>query len=509
MPRNDRRKAKQWSMEDLSSGDDDAAAAAPAPTERRPRKSRVGGTVVKADSSDEDAPTTPTRSIAPGVVSIAHVADGQQKETPGLRRKRQNTRGDEEVEDDAPMEAEEEGETAEVPPSMREDVGGRGPFDSVPREAPASEVPTEALEKRLSIGAKGDDVDMGSDEEESEEEPTEFKCDRVGCSKPPFATLRALKAHQKHCKCPEPELVPVNDAAAAALADFDRRLAAEPNKANLVIPELRQYKDSSETKRWSPAKKLTELRKLIANGAKKIEKNDPVKPVVAWLASEGAGAQRYLFEGGRKQASRDAELNFAGETGYTAGSTALCELIADVADGKVKHDIVGARWPTDDDWNDATIIKIARDKGGGNPRISMARIVQETKDDRAKHATRVEAADAADAAAFQGWCRVANATPNFGAPVWTRKVDESGTPYWEDEPTGRTRSDDPWAFVETPRVAVPTEPEALKLAIAATYASRPRGRGLGDLISPDPEVRARAVAAKTGGAAADDASRAH
>ena len=76
-------------------GDDDAAPApAPAPraraapTECRQRKSRVGGTVFKADSSDEDAPTTPTRSIAPGVVSIAHVANDQQKKTPGARRKR-------------------------------------------------------------------------------------------------------------------------------------------------------------------------------------------------------------------------------------------------------------------------------------------------------------------------------------------------------------------------------------------------------------------------------------
>ena len=48
-------------------------------------------------------------------------------------------------------------------------------------------------------------------------------------------------------------------------------------------------------------------------------------------------------------------------------------------------------------------------------------------------------------------------------------------------------------------VALSAEPEAQMRAVAGTYASRPRGRGLGDLISPDPEVRARAVAARTGG----------
>ena len=184
-------------------------------------------------------------------------------------------------------------------------------------------------------------------------------------------------------------------------------------------------------------------------------------------------------------------------------------MIADVADGKVTNEFVGARWPTEGDWTDATIIKVAHDKGGGRAAISMARIAQEKKDDRATHTADLAATEVADAAAFQNWCRTAHATPNVGAPDWTRKVDASGTPYWVDEPTGRTRSDDPWAFVATPRVALSAEPEAQMRSVAGTYASRPRGRGLGDLISLDPEVRARAVAARTGGAAADGASRAH
>ena len=75
----------------------------------------------------------------------------------------------------------EDGDTAEVPKHMEADVGGKTLFDDVSVDG----------------------------EEESEEEPTEFKCDHVGCAKPPFATLRALRAHQKSCKCPKPELVPV------------------------------------------------------------------------------------------------------------------------------------------------------------------------------------------------------------------------------------------------------------------------------------------------------------
>ena len=117
----------------------------------------------------------------------------------------------------------------------------------------------------------------------------------------------------------------------------------------------------------------------------------------------------------------------------------------------------------------------------------------------------------ADAKQHQDWCRVANATPNAGAGAWTRYMSRTkNKPYWHNAATGQSTWKDPWAIVETPRVALPTEPEALKLAIAATYASRPRGRGLGDLISPDPAVRARAVAARTGGAGASqgDASRA-
>ena len=121
------------------------------------------------------------------------------------------------------------------------------------------------------------------------------------------------------------------------------------------------------------------------------------------------------------------------------------------------------------------------------------KIAQEKKDDRAKHAADLAATEAADAEAFQNWCRTAHATPNVGAPDWTRKVDASGTPYWVDEPTGRTRSDDPWAFVATPRVVLPAEPEARMQTVAGVYASRPRGRGLGDLMSEDPVVLARAV----------------
>ena len=72
--------------------------------------------------------------------------------------------------------------------------------------------------------------------------------------------------------------------------------------------------------------------------------------------------------------------------------------------------------------------------------------------------------------------------------------------------------DDPWAFVEAPRVALSAESEAQMRDVAGAYASRPRGRGLGDLISLDPEVRARAIndgiAATTGDAGAYDASRA-
>ena len=164
------------------------------------------------------------------------------------------------------------------------------------------------------------------------------------------------------------------------------------------------------------------------------------------------------------------------------------------------NEFVGARWPTEGDWTDATIIKIARDTGGGGEKISLGRIAQEQADDRATRAKDLAAADAADAAAFQEWCRVAHATPNAGAGAWTRYMSKTkNKPYWHNAATGLSTWDDPWAFVETPRVALSAEPEAQMRAVAGTYASRPRGRGLGDLISLDPEVRARAVAARTGG----------
>ena len=175
------------------------------------------------------------------------------------------------------------------------------------------------------------------------------------------------------------------------------------------------------------------------------------------------------------------------------------------------NEFVGARWPTEGDWTDATIIKIARDTGGGGEKISLGRIAQEQADDRATRAKDLAAADAADAAAFQEWCRVAHATPNAGAGAWTRYMSKTkNKPYWHNAATGQSTWKDPWAFVETPRVPLPpaSDPEARKLAIGATYASRPRGRGLGDLMSPDPAARARAVAAMTGDAGAYDASRA-
>ena len=123
--------------------------------------------------------------------------------------------------------------------------------------------------------------------------------------------------------------------------------------------------------------------------------------------------------------------------------------------------------------------------------------------------TRVEATGVADAKQHRDWCRTANATSNVGASEWTRHVGkESGRPFWHNAATGQSHWTPPWTFVEAPRVALPAESEAQMRAVAGTYASRQRGRGLGDLISLDPEVRARAVAARTGGAGAYDASRA-
>ena len=505
-----------------ASGDDDAAAPAPAPrrraapTGRRVRKGRRDGTVFKADSSDEDAPTTPTGSQAPGVVSIAHVANDQQKKTPGLRRKRQNAKDGEEVEEDAPMEAAEEGETAEVPRDMLDDVGGGAPFDKVPRDAPAPapEVLTDQLGKRLSISkdAGGSDASMSDDEEEESEEEAPIMCPNEGCDKGPFKNAAGLAGHVRRCKFPAPALEPVDEDAAAALADFEKRHAAATNKVNLVSKELGLYKDSSETKQWRPQRKLQELRKLIASDAKKLEKTDPVKPVVAWDAGEGAGAKKYLCLGGKKQASKAPELEFAKKTGLTAGGNWLGELIRDVADGKVKHDIVGARWPTDEDLNDDSIIKIARDFASGGPPISLARIAQEKADDRATRVADLEAKEEADAKQHRDWCRVACATWNDynGKPVWTRHVDKaSGKPFWHNAATRQSTWKDPSAFVKTRRVALPADPEGQKRAIAGEYARRARGRGsgLGDLISPDPEVRARAIAATTGDTTYD-ASRA-
>ena len=398
----------------------------------------------------------------------------------------------------------EDGDTAEVPKHMESDVGGLAPFDNVPLEAPESEVPTRAFEKRLSIGAKGDDADMSDEEEESEEEPepTEFRCPNVGCTSGTFDTKSKLATHERQCKCPAPPLVPVDDDAAAALNDFDTRSEAarrSNRRDRLVTKELGLYKPSSETKRWSSTKKLQELRKLIASDAKKLEKNDPVKPVVAYRADKGAGAQRYLCLGGRKQASKAPQLGFARKTGYTAGNPILCQLIGDVADGKVTNEFVGARWPTEGDWTDPSIIKVALDQSG-RAAVSLEKIAQEQADDRAKHAAKMKATAADDAKQHQDWCRVALATPNVGA-VWTRYMSRTkNKPYWHNAATGRSTWEDPSAFVKTPRVPLPpaSDPEARKLAIAATYASRPRGRGLGDLISPDPEVRARAIAATTG-----------
>ena len=380
----------------------------------------------------------------------------------------------------------EDGATAEVPKHMENEVGGKTLFDNV-------------------------SVD---EEKESEEEPTIYACKKCGETFEGPAAAALKKRHQRKCKGKKKLPTPVDDEAATAQAEFETRLAAHTGRKGAMIDhELRKYKKNTIPNSWDQAKKLDELRKLIAKGAKKLEKKDPVKLVVAWRADESPDAQKYLFEGGRKQASKYAKLNFAGETGFTAGSTMLCNLIADVADGKVKHDIVGARWATEGDWEDDTIIRIARDaSGGGHTHAeTLGKIETARKDDRATHATRVDATAAEDAAAFQNWCRVAHATPNVGA-VWTRYMSRTkNKPYWHNAATGQSTWKDPWAFVETPRVPLPpaSDPEARKLAIGATYASRPRGRGLGDLISLDPEVRARAVAARTGGAAADDASRAH
>ncbi|CAH0364691.1 unnamed protein product [Pelagomonas calceolata] len=495
-----------------ASGDDDAAATAPAPrrraapTGRRVRKGRRDGTVFKADSSDEDAPTTPTGSQAPGVVSIAHVANDQQKKTPGLRRKRQNARDGEEVEEDAPMEAVEDGETAEVPPNMREEVGGGGPFDNVPLDppAPAPEVLTDQLGKRLSISkdAGGSDASMSDDEEEESEEEAPIMCPNQGCGKGPFKNAAGLRAHQGKCKCPAPPLVPVDDEAAAALKEFEEGLAAATNKVNFVLKELGLYKDLNKkpANKWGNARKLEELRKLIASGAEKLEKKEGAgisKPVVVWCADEGLDAQVLLCLGGVRQASKLESLDFAGKV--DAGVDAIRKLIKAVADGTEKHDIIGARWPTDDDWKDATITKVAPNKHGGSRLIGLGQIEQEQADDRATRAKDLEARAAADAKQHRDWCQVAHATPNAGAPVWTRHVDKaSGRPYWYNAAKGRTTWDDPSAFVARSRVELPADPEEQKRAIAATFARRQRGRGLGDLISPDPAARARAVAATTG-----------
>ena len=56
-----------------------------------------------------------------------------------------------------------------------------------------------------------------------------------------------------------------------------------------------------------------------------------------------------------------------------------------------KHDIVGARWPTDEDLNDDSIIKIARDFASGGPPISLARIAQEKADDAKAEIAALEA----------------------------------------------------------------------------------------------------------------------
>ena len=375
----------------------------------------------------------------------------------------------------------EDGASAEVPKQMEDDVGGKSPFDNVA---------------------------VDGDESEEKKAPEVFKCQK-NCEME-FKTKAARAKHHKSC-IPLEELETVDDDAAAALTACDEGYRAAPHKRDFVVQELARYKPTSETKSWSGTRKLKELRELIANGAETLEKKEGqgiAKAVVAWLANGGDGAQKYLFEGGMAPASKDTTLNFAGETGYAAGGKNLIGLIADVADGKKSNEFVGARWATEGDRTNPAIIKVAR-KIGGRRRICLGQIAQERKDDRAKHATRVEATGVADAKQHRDWCRTANATSNVGASEWTRHVGkESGRPFWHNAATGQSHWTHPQTFVQAPRVALPAESEAQMRAVAGTYASRQRGRGLGDLISLDPEVRARAVAARTGGAGAYDASRA-
>ena len=329
----------------------------------------------------------------------------------------------------------EDGATAEVPPNMAAEVGGKSLFD---------------------------DVSVDGDESEESEEPTEFKCDHLGCPKPPFSTLQKLKAHQRQCKFPAPPLVPVDADAAAALKAFDEGYKAASNKANLVGKALTAYMDIKKTKGWGGPKKLEELRKLIAAGAKKLEKTDPVKPVVVRRADKGPGAKEYLFEGGCKPASKSPELDFAAATGYTAGSSALARLIGAVAEGKEKHESVGARWATEGDWTDATIIRIARGKPGG-VRIGLGQIAQERKDDSAKREAAVTASMERLKLHQETLFRHAERTANRGAPA---------------RPSG------PMAFERVPSVMPDASPDERKKAMVAKMrAALSQAKGLGDLKS--------------------------
>ena len=125
------------------------------------------------------------------------------------------------------------------------------------------------------------------------------------------------------------------------------------------------------------------------------------------------------------------------------------------------NEFVGARWPTEGDWTDTTIIRIAQDTGGGGHLISLGRIAQEQKADCAKR----EAAETASMERLklhqEALFRHAERTANHGAPP---------------RPSG------PMAFVRVPSHLPDASPDERKKAMAVAMRNiMSKVRGLGDL----------------------------
>ena len=140
-------------------------------------------------------------------------------------------------------------------------------------------------------------------------------------------------------------------------------------------------------------------------------------------------------------------------------------MIKKVADGELKHDIVGARWPTAEDWKDDAIIIIPRCNNPcgdhHNAAAILGKIETAAKDDRAKHAAKVEASTERLNQHHQTWFRHAERTPNHGAPP---------------PPSG------PMAFEAIPSVKPDAPRDERKQALAALMkASLSKAKGLGDL----------------------------